>query len=556
VEPQGEIPHLAVWTGLFLLAGLTVAARAPLLGNQILVKVERIGARFAERKHLAIASVFLAAVIVRLILLLWVPVPVPQVHDEFSYLLAGDTFAHGRLTNPPHPMWIYFDTFHVNQQPTYMSIYPPAQGAVLALGQVLGHPWIGVLLSTAAMCAAILWALQGWFPARWAFLGGILAVLRLAVFGYWINSYWGGTVAAFAGALVIGALPRITRFARRRDAVILGVGAALLANSRPFEGLVFCLPVAVALLYWLPRDRGNSWEERFRRVLLPLGAVGALCLAFDAYYNWRGTGDPFVLPYILNVNGHFAIPQFVGQRIRPSVQFQNAQFDAYYNKWWHLVAQPSGAQGILETWVYRARNSVRFFLWPELCLPMLTLPWFMRDRRVRPLIWQCGTGIAGSLLVVLFFPHYAAPYAASMFALVTQGFRHLRNWRPGNCPVGTQLARVVFVFALILVPFHLRYSMSFLNMDRRTRIIDQLNVMPGQHLVIVRYSPHHNAHQEWVYNRADIDRAKIVWAREIPGVSMAPLLAYFQGCQVWLLEPDESATPSLSPYPSTKQPEE
>jgi hypothetical protein len=95
--------------------------------------------------------------------------------------------------------------------------------------------------------------------------------------------------------------------------------------------------------------------------------------------------------------------------------------------------------------------------------------------------------------------------------------------------------------------------MSFLNMDRRSRIIEQLNAIPGQHLVIVRYSFGHNAHEEWVYNRADIDHSKIVWAREVPGVSMTTLLAYFRNRQVWLLEPDKSAAPNLSPYPTTDQ---
>jgi hypothetical protein len=553
VRSLEEIRHLGVWTGLFVLAGLTVAAFVPVLGNQFFTMVERFTSRLARRKHLAIASVALAAVVLRLILLLCVPVPVPRVHDEFSYLLAGDTFAHGLLTNPPHPMWVYFDTFHVNQQPTYMSIYPPAQGSMLALGQILGHPWIGVLLSMAAMCAAILWALQGWLPARWAFLGGILAMLRFALFGYWINSYWGGAVGAFGGALVIGALPRIMRFRHARDAVILGVGAAILANSRPFEGLVFCLPVAAALLYWLLRGTGGSSKERFRRVLLPLCAVGTLCLGFDAYYNWRGTGNSFLFPYVLNVQSRFTVPQLVWQRTRPPINFQNAQFDDYYNKWWQVVAQPTGAQEIREAWANRARNSVGFFLWPELCLPLLTLPWLFRDRRARLLIWQTTICIAGSVLVVLFHPHYAAPLTATMFAIITQGIRHLRQWRLGSRPVGIELARAVVLFAVILVPFHNSYSMSFLNMDRRSRIIDQLNAAPGQHLVIVRYSSRHNAHEEWVYNCADIDRAKTVWAREIQGVSMTPLLAYFRNRQVWLLEPDEKATPSLSPYPTTKQ---
>src|SRR5207247_8846608 len=127
------------------------------------------------------------------------------------------------------------------------SAFYPAQGFFLAIGQVLfHHPFWGVCLSAALMCAAICWALQGWMPPAWAFLGGILAILRVGTFTYWANSYWGGAVAAFGGALVLGALPRIKHRRRMADVVLLGVGLAILANSRPYEGLFYSIPVLTA----------------------------------------------------------------------------------------------------------------------------------------------------------------------------------------------------------------------------------------------------------------------------------------------------------------------
>src|ERR1700733_1028492 len=213
-----------------------------------LAAIESAFVRIAQRKNLAIALAGLLPLVARALLLPILPIPRPAIQDEFSYLLASDTFASGRLANPTPALTEHFETLQELIRPVYASKYPPLSGLVMAGAQkVTGQPWVGVLLSMGVLCAVLCWALQGWLPGVWALAGSLVAVLHIGIVSYWTESYWGGTCAAIGGALLIGAVPRLIERPRVGPALAFASGLAVLANTRPFEGLVF----AVVCSGWL-----------------------------------------------------------------------------------------------------------------------------------------------------------------------------------------------------------------------------------------------------------------------------------------------------------------
>ncbi len=540
---------MAFWLAAILAVLLTAGWLVPEVGDRWLRPLEQHAARFARRKFLTILFLGLVTILSRAALLPVLPVPIPAVHDEFSYLLAADTFAHGRLTNPPHPMWVFFDTFHVLQHPTYASKYPPAPSAAMALGQLLGHPWIGILLSTAGMVMAVTWMFQGWFPAPWALLGGVLVWSHLGLFAHWVDSYFNGSVALIGAALVLGAFPRILHFSRARDAFWMGAGAVILASSRPVEGLIFCLPVAVALPLALMSRRKRHGQIAVVHLILPFAAIVVCGLIFLAYYNARVTGNPLQFPYVLYHRQYFNYPVFAWQKANSPLHYDNPQFETFFNVW-QRRAYPLTRKG----WAgrsWRTAWDVWFvLLWPVLTVPFLTLGRVFKDRRMRLPLSQFLLSSVGLLCVVWFQPHYAAPLAASLFVLLVQAMRHLRHLVIRGRPVGIFLTRLVVILAFDWVAIQAghaarhpetRWTVARLNIARI------LNSVPGNHLVLVRYGPGHNVHREWVSNAADIDHSRIIWAREIPGRDPQPLFNYFRDRKIWVVHP-ETSPPKLEPY--------
>ena len=519
----------------------------------------------ARRRRLAVACTGLAALAARAALLPVLPIRAPVITDEFSYLLAADTFASGRLANPTHPMWVHFESMHILQHPTYASMYHMAQGMILAAGKVVtGHEWAGVYVSVGVMCALVTWMLQAWLPPQWALLGGLLAVMRLGLFGYWINSYWGGAAAAIGGLMVLGALPRITSRTRVRDALLLAGGMAVLANSRPYEGVLLCVPVCIFLLAWIVKKRGRALKIAVVRTVLPALLVLVPAGAGMCYYYWRVTGNPFLMPYQADRDQYSTARIFLWERPNPVPVYRNQQMRDFYAGWeLAKFMEAKTPWGLAKNTIGKAGAFWMFFLGPTLTLPLVFLPRILKDRRVRPLMIIGGVFLAGLSLNTWFYAHYAAPITGLIYAIVLQGLRHLRVWRRSTHPAGWLLARSVPVICLgmVLVRVCAQPLSFYMPPDwpmtwyytrpgntERARIAARLKQEPGRQLAIVRYAPGHNFFEEWVYNEASIDGAGVVWARELDDRSNRGLIRYFHDRRIWLIQAD--ATPAtVSPYP-------
>ena len=509
-------------------------------------------ASFARRRRLAVCSVGLGVVIVRISLIPVIGIPQPRWNDEFSYLLAGDTFAQGKLTNPTHPMWRHFETFHVIQHPTYMSMYPPAQGLVLAAGQILGHPWIGQLAITAAMCSAICWMLQVWVPPSWALIGAVLAALRLGILSYWMNTYWCASVAALGGALVLGAWPRLRHSLHPRHGLILAVGIVLMANSRPYEGLIFSIPVAIAMLAWLSERRRppiNKASPALAVALLVL-AAGA---AATSYYYYRVTGSPWEMTYQVNRSQYSAAPYFIWQKVRSEPLYHDAVMRDYYRAEAREFQRNLTVRGFLQRGSQKILEWWKFYLGPLLTVPLLMLPFIVRQRKMRLPLAICAAMIAGFAVQTWTLPHYFSPAVGALYILLVQGLRHINAHRRLGKPAALAiplLACTMIVIRVMAAATHTIIEPAWPRGNlERAAILRQLRGMPGEQLVLVRYGPHHDLDREWVWNRASIDSAKVVWARDMGDAQNRELLEYFNARRAWRLDADDSP-PHLQPYTS------
>lgn len=474
-----------------------------------------VARRASTKTPRMLAGLFLLGVLASAAVELVLGPPVPRVVDEFSYLFAAETFARGDLTNPPSPHWRHFDMVHVlpgPPNPTVQSKYPPAQGLVLALGFLLGRPSAALWLMTGGLAAAVAWLLALRLPRPWPLFGALAVLFRVGLGSYWNQSYWGGTVAAVGGILALGGAWSLARSPRPGPAALLGLGLVVLAASRPFEGLLFALPIAVVLACRLATVRGDR-GGRLGVVLTLLAVLGVGALAL-AGYDDAVTGDPLLLP-------HAAYSDLVGIGDP------------------HFLWQVDGGVGWQRALAlgFERTSFVLFFVLglAGSLLAVLAQPELRSQRGLVLAALAAGATLVGAFLTRPFYVHYAAPLVGVLVMMAMAGLRRLtltleRDGRAGKLLAPAFVAAQI-VLCLVQLPAHRPDADSVAGLRETTH--QWLVKEPGRDLVFLCNESMQN---EWMANSPDLEGTEVLWARELTDKENDALAAAFPDRRVWHLD--------------------
>jgi len=536
--PQNEWEFFASMLSLATAVVAAIFVASGLLPARFIESVENIVRRRASRPLLCFILIPTLSFAANACIALHNGIPHPKIHDEFSYLLAGDTFSHGRLTNPTPMFWEHFETPQELMRPTRMSKYPPGQGIALMIGQLVANePIVGVCISTAAACMAIYWMLLAFVRLPWAMVGGIVAAISPTLLD-WSQNYWGGSVAVLGGAILVGAWGRLMVRVSISVSIWLGIGLLILANSRPYEGLVLSVPLLASLLF----------HQRLR-LSWPCAVVLLLGGAWMGYYNFRITGNVLRMPFAEYSAQYDVFPKFWFQSVRPVPVYRNPSLQAVHTDFEKgSYAQLRTVPGFIRIAAERTWNWIS----GSLKLSVLLLPVAMsflvwRDVRVRWLLIAAAIFLLGLWAESFVLPHYTAPALPVVLLLAMMGWCKLRS----SGATGLLLARVVGIGLLAGAGMSAAQGVSL-----DSQIVDQQTLASkldgGRHLIFVRYEPGYRFSNEFVYNPADLEQSRIIWAHYLGPAADAPVAEHFSNRQVWLLDAGDSL--KLNAYDPAKDP--
>ena len=166
---------------------------------------------------------------------------------------------------------------------------------------------------------------------------------------------------------------------------------------------------------------------------------------------------------------------------------------------------------------------------PVFLLGMVAL-WKSKDRPL--LIGVFATGVFTICSTACWVSSYGLHLLGPVVLAAVFGFRSLFTWHRNFQREGARIALSLVV--AIFISYPLVYSLRrcfngpyYQTIDSFNEVRETLKQIPGKLILFVNYEDFDLAVVDWVYNAADIDSARVVWARDLGKKKNRELVDYY-----------------------------
>jgi len=261
------------------------------------------------------------------------------------------------------------------------------------------------------------------------------------------------------------------------------------------------------------------------------------------------------MPYTVHEATYGIAPTFLFQKPRPEPQYNFDEIRSFhrgYELQWYLEQQ-SARNLPLYIGFKLALFLVAYSMNLLLAIPIVSIPALQwKKSRIGAALLVLALFLTAEMSVSWFNPAYASVILGLSILISVSGMRILNLWMVGNKRVGAGIVSIIMLVLVTSLPTRLAHPAALTTGDtqygyKRHAIAEKLKALGHDHLVLVRYGPKHDIREEWIYNDADIEGSRIVWAREVNPAEDQLLLEHFKGRRFWILQVD-TEFPEPRPY--------
>ncbi|MBC7789958.1 MAG: hypothetical protein H7Z74_08425, partial [Anaerolineae bacterium] len=262
----------------------------------------RVRRALSESPGLFAAVIAVMALVLYCVIARYVFSARPLLIDELAQLLQARIYAGGALTRPVDVYPEFFSMLHmVDTHGTVYSQFPPGGPTMLALGELVGAPWL-VGPIAGAVSALVFPLILKRFETRTGVIAGAAALFAFAPFvAYMSGSHMNHVTTLMWLMIAMAALACVitSKSPRPRVALLSGFGFAMAASIRPVDALAFALPAGIWYLSRALKDR-TRWADALA------AAIGvSIPMLVVMWVNTRTTGSALLFGYeVLWGKGH------------------------------------------------------------------------------------------------------------------------------------------------------------------------------------------------------------------------------------------------------------